>query len=138
MIEDEDNNDEFVEDAAVTEEITEDAASKQSVRKRERKLDKLKRESVEFWRSVFSSEVGRREMYNLLRTAGAFEEKFACGPNGFPQPEATWFHAGAHSFGQRLFQSWTVMDREGVFLMLDEHDPRFAKPKYAETKRESE
>ena len=36
---------------------------------------------------------GRQEMWGLLQAAHAFEERFACGPNGFPQVEATWFHA---------------------------------------------
>lgn len=90
------------------------------------RIEKL--EADAFWKSVFSNAVGRREMWRLLAQLHPFEERFACGPNGFPQPEASWFHAGEQSFGLRLYQSWAQIDRAGVFLMQDEHDPRFAKP----------
>jgi len=132
---DEDINNEFAEDSSISEQPTVDAASRQSLRKRERRIDKERREREQFWRGIFSTEIGRREMYDLLRAAGAFEEKFACGPNGFPQPEATWFHAGSHAFGQRLFNSWAILDRAGVFMMLDENDSRFARSKAPEPKK---
>ena len=137
MIGDEDDpNNEFVEDAQATEERTVDASSKQSLRKRERKRDRALREKDIFWKQVFSSEVGRREMFDILTQCHAFEERFACGPNGFPQPEATWFHAGEQAVGQRLFQSWCILDRAGAFAMLDECDPRFFKSKIAKKDNE--
>jgi hypothetical protein len=104
----------------------------------ERKLNKQEREQLEarkFWKAAFSTPVGRRELWGILQATHAFEERFACGPNGFPQTEATWFHAGQQAFGQRLFLSWQVFDPEGVFLMQQEHDARFARPKPQKRRR---
>jgi hypothetical protein len=103
------------------------AADERAIKKRISKARRSQIEAERFWKSVFADEIGRREMWGILQAAHAFEERFACGPNGFPQPEATWFQAGIQSVGQRLFQSWMLLDREGVFLMLDEHDPRFTR-----------
>lgn len=108
---------------------TVDASSVRTVRKRVREAERQEREKQAFWKAVFANPVGRREMWAILNESHAFEERFACGPNGFPQVEATWFHAGEQSLGQRLYQSWVILDRAGVFLMQDEHDPRFPKPK---------
>ena len=115
-----------------------DAADIRSYRKQRNTAEFRKRQAQEFWQRVFADPIGRREMWGILQSAHTFEERFACGPSGFPQPEATWFEAGIQSYGQRLFQSWTVLDREGVFLMLDEHDPRFVKPKPAKKLREDD
>jgi hypothetical protein len=70
-------------------------------RKRTRSRAELK-ESEEFWQRVFADPVGRREVWRLLQAGHCFEERFACGPNGFPQTEATWFHAGEQAFVQPL------------------------------------
>lgn len=82
-----------------------------------------------FWRSVLADPVGRRELWNILGVeAHAFEVKLACGPNGFPQGEATWLALGEQMLGQRIYQTLQLVDFEGAFLMLAEHDPRFKKP----------
>lgn len=81
-----------------------------------------------FWTQVFAHPIGRREMWGVLQSAHAFEERFACSPTGFPDPNATWFHAGEQALGLRLFMSWQVMAPEGVFAMQMEHDHRFPKP----------
>jgi hypothetical protein len=111
-----------------------DAADARSYRKQRNTAEFRKRQAQEFWQRVFADPIGRREMWGILQEAHAFEERFACGPSGFPQPEATWFQAGIQSLGQRLFQSWTILDRAGVFMMLDEFDPRFVKPKPAKNR----
>lgn len=116
-------------DELPSEQPTVDAASREGVRKQERRQDREEREATEFWRTVFADPVGRREMWRLLRDLHPFEERFACGPSGFPQPEATWFEAGKQAVGLHLYHHWTRVAREGVLMMLDEHDPRFAKPK---------
>ena len=67
-------------------------------------------------------------MWGVLEALKAFEVNFACGPNGFPQAEATWFNAGVSNSGQRLFLSWLKIARPGVLAMLDEHHRDFAKP----------
>ncbi len=106
------------------------AASVKSVRDQKQKAILAKGRGAAFWKRVLEDPDGRKEIYDLLKQAGTFEERFACGPSGFPQVEATWFHAGEQAMGMRLFQSLIVVDRANVFLMMDEHDPRFARPKY--------
>src|ERR1035437_10385715 len=90
-----------------------------------------------FWQKIFDDPVGRAEMWGILQQAGTFDDRFGVGPNGFPQPEASWFHMGARSLGIRLFQSWVVLARDGVFLMQDEHDPRFTRPKMPQVRKSS-
>ena len=94
-----------------------------------RSRDKQKREQQEedsFWRSVLNDKTGRRVMWHFVNTVcHGFTPPFKCGPNGFPQPEATWFRAGQYALGQGWYQHWMQHDRDGVLLMLDEHDPRF-------------
>lgn len=106
-----------------------DAASPKQLRNKERRLAREARETQEFWSSVFATPVGRREMWKLLTSAHTFDERFACGPNGFPQPEATWFQAGEQSFGQRVYRTWARDHRVEVLLMHDENDPAFVKAK---------
>ena len=97
-----------------------------SLKKQNTRTKIHEREARTFWKSVFATEVGRREMWRLIQASHAFEERFACGPTGFPDPLATWFQAGEQALGQRIYDSWTIFDHEGVFLMRAEHDPRFA------------
>lgn len=108
--------------------VTEDASSKKRYRKKVREQKVSDMEASEFWRQVLAHPVGRREIWALLESCHTFEERFACGPSGFPQPEATWFHAGEQAFGMRLYHSLIIHDRSGVFLMQDEYDTRFPKP----------
>lgn len=98
-----------------------------------RSRDRIKREAQEeesFWRAVFNDKTGRRTMWRLLQDdCHGFTPPFACGPNGFPQPEATWFQAGQYTIGQRLAQRWQQMAAEGYALMMTENDPRYVKAK---------
>ena len=96
--------------------------------RKENAVELERRETEEFWKAVFASPVGRREVWQLLQSCHTFEERFACGPNGFPQPEATWFHAGEQSFGLRLYQKLMRLDRAGLGIMHDEYDSAFIKP----------
>lgn len=109
--------------------VNDDAASAKGIENKQRRIAREQREALEFWRSVFATEVGRREMFAILQSAHTFEDRFACGPNGFPQPEATWFQAGEHAFGQRLYLTWSKNHRAEVLLMHDENDTRFADKK---------
>lgn len=111
-------------------ELAPSAASPGAVRRQKdaQRLALLERER--FWKGVLADPVGRRELWQLIGIeAHAFEQRFGCSPNGFPDQQATWFHLGEQMLGQRLYQSLALLDRAGVFLMQDEHDPRFAKPK---------
>lgn len=104
--------------------------------KRQRQSQRRRRkEAVEFWGAVFANPVGRREMWAILEEAHAFEERFACGPNGYPQPDATWLNAGEQRFGFRLFRSWLRVCPDGVMLMIREHDPLVGDPKFRRTNR---
>ena len=103
------------------------------IRRQRKRVDNDAEQASKFWRDVFSTQIGRREMWGLLRAAQSdgspFTPPFVCGPNGFPQSEATWFRAGQYALGQSFYQHWMQNARDGVFLMLDEHDPRFATPR---------
>ena len=112
-----------------------DAGSRKGYVKKLNAIEQRQIEAQKFWEWAFQSDIGRRELWGILKEAHAFGEHFACGPNGFPQPEATWFHAGEQSLGMRLFLSWQVLSPEGVRLMLLEHDPRFKKPAAPKPKR---
>lgn len=117
------------EGAEAAEPLNDDAASRTGLESKRRRISREQREGLEFWRGVFASPVGRREMFAILQSAHTFEDRFACGPNGFPQPEATWFQAGEHAFGQRLYLTWSKNHRVEVLLMHDENDARFADKK---------
>ena len=104
-----------------------DAGDPAAVGKRATALKLRAKESERFWQAVFASKVGRREMFGLLRDCGAFETTFACGPNGFPQPEATWFKAGQAEFGRRMRDTWVVTHTAAFALMLAENSHDHAK-----------
>jgi len=106
-----------------TPEGTEDTVAGERGRLRgQRRRQAVEREEARrFWREVFASEIGRREMWGLLQAAHTFSPVFACGPNGFPQAEATWYEAGQQGFGQRLWRTWLQFDPEGVVRMMQEN-----------------
>lgn len=111
------------------EQPTVDAGSPKAVRKRLTKLQVQQREDQRFWEGVFQSEIGRRCMWNLLSAGHPFDTRFACGPNGFPQTEATWFHAGEQDFALRMYQKWLADFPLEIMQMHREHDHRFARKK---------
>lgn len=103
-----------------------DAGEPAQVKKRESKSKLRQRQSDAWWAKLLADPVGRREMWGIVQTeCHAFDERFACGPNGFPQPEATWFEAGRQSIGQRIYQTMFMRDPAGTMLMLAENDSRF-------------
>lgn len=105
------------------------AADPKRVKRQQRRSSREKREGDEFWRGVFSTDVGRREMWRILVAAGYRSERFGATATGFPDPNATWFRAGIQSVSRHLFDEWQALDYEGVYLMLVENDPKFAKAK---------
>lgn len=114
------------------------AAEPRSLKRARTKAKLREEEAADFWRRALGSEVGRRELWGVLQSAHAFEERFACGPNGFPQPEATWFEAGQQALGFRLYRSWMRLAPEGVTLMMTENDPALAAmagPKQSRSRR---
>lgn len=110
------------------EQETVSADSPETERKRKSRIKREFDEAVQFWSDCLKSQIGRRELWKLLQSAHTFEDRFACGPNGFPQVEATWFQAGEKAFGQRLWLTLQKYDLAGIMLMHSEHDDRLAKP----------
>lgn len=104
------------------------AADPTAMRVAREKREEYAAQAERFWRGVLADPVGRREMWALIESAHTFEQRFACGPNGTPQPEATFFHHGEQSFGLRFYLKLQFLDREGVWRMQDEHDPRYRSP----------
>lgn len=102
------------------------AADPVAIKRARRRVKKSDDEAGDFWREVFSTPVGRREMWGILDNGGAFSERFATGPNGFPQPEATWCQAGEQRFAFRLYLSWMRLCPDGVALMLGENHKAIA------------
>lgn len=118
------------EEAGDDHDLAPSAADPQALRDQRRRKALADKERARFWKGVLADPVGRRELWQIIGVEGhAFEQRFGCSPNGFPDQQATWFHLGEQMLGQRLYQSLALLDRPGVFLMQDEHDPRFAKPK---------
>ena len=115
---------------AVSSEVPADdaAVEPKAYRAKQRDAEQRDMERAKFWRDVLAGEIGRREIFALLTDAHAFEERFACGPNGFPDPHATFFHAGEQAFGHRLFLTVLKYDRARTLLMLEENDARLARP----------
>lgn len=110
-------------------ELIPNAADPESLKKtRVRKLNEAEKVR-DWWRQALSTATGRAVVWALLDEAGTFRDEFSCGPNGFPQPDATWFKAGQKSFGQRLYRTLMVHDFSLVHQMHTEHDAAFAKPK---------
>lgn len=100
-----------------------DVAQEKLLRKQRREAREVQR----FWTSVLATKTGRAEIWRLLDEAGTFRTEFACGPTGFPDPNATFFKLGQSTWGMRLYQDLLVWDRQGVMRVHDEHDHRFVK-----------
>lgn len=105
--------------------VADPVSTKQARRRGQREDDKR----ALFWKAVFADKIGRAEMWGILQSGHAFEERFATGPNGFPQPEASWCEAGEQRLAFRLYLSWLRLAPEGVALMLSENHPALAEAK---------
>lgn len=99
------------------------AANPAQLKRRRTRIKLAEEQARTFWRQVFSTEIGRREMWGILESGHAFDERFLAGPTGFPQTEATWCQAGEQRLAFRLYRSWMCLDPDGVALMLRENDP---------------
>ena len=119
--------DDSEDDTRLDDEGADDLSAPAARKRRSQKIRFREKQVQEFYQRVFADPVGRAVMWEILQACHFRETKFACGPNGFPQPEATWFHAGEQAVGDRLFNTWRRHDRDGVLLMEDEHDPQFAR-----------
>ena len=92
-----------------------------------KKREEAQREK--FWKDVFSSEVGRREMWGLLSKLHPFQVMAGTTPVGMADERMTWMHLAEQLVGQHLFQEWFNMEPELVLQMRAENDKRFQKAK---------
>ena len=96
-------------------------------------------ESNRFWQGLLADRRGRREIYKLVaEQLHAFEDRFVSGPTGFPDPNATWFAAGAQAAGLRIYQRLLMLDPVAVATMHAENDPRWQLAKAAAAPAEGE
>lgn len=106
---------------------TGDGASVQKEKRRRTAALRAKDEDDKFWRDALSTLVGRRCLWRHLVEANLGKTTFVCGPNGFPDSNGTWFEAGKRAVADRLFADLQILDHMGVYLMLCENDPAYAK-----------
>lgn len=99
-----------------------DAASRKGTKRQREALQKHQDLVAAFWQQVLADPVGRAEVWRILSSGGAFRAPFACGPNGFPQPEATWFKAGQQALVLGEYHRLMRYDLAGVRQMLSESD----------------
>ena len=101
------------------------SAERRKLSRKQAKADRDREEEDGFWRTSLASPIGRRALFKLMQQEGLFEQPFACGPNGFPQPEATWFKAGRQSVIRDLHSRLQMLDHGAVYDMLCENHPAF-------------
>lgn len=107
-----------------------DAANPKLAAEQRKRNETYARRRETFWRNVLADPVGRKEIWDIIGVeCHAFEIKRACGPNGFPDDNGTQAATAEQLLGQRLYQTLQMVDFEGAWLMLAEHDSRFPKPK---------
>lgn len=100
------------------------AADPKSIRRKAlRNKDRVKRKQA-WYRAQLQSEDGRREIWSLLVSTGCFDSPFMCGPNGFPQPDATMLALGAAKWGLTLYHALIRFDPASVIAMHAENDTR--------------
>jgi hypothetical protein len=112
-----------------------DSGTKRGHKRQLRKADLALEEERRFWEAVFGDTVGRRCMWKLLAQAHPFETSFGVSGGLVLDQYATWFEAGKQGLGMKLFQDWLMLARDGVLLMLDENEPRFAAAASAKKRR---
>lgn len=105
------------------------AASPRGIRRQIRRKETADEKSRRFWETMLADPVGRTEVWGLLEAAGWRAQAFEVTPTGFPSVEATWFKAGQREYGLWLYHKLSAIAPDGVRLMIEEHDPRFVKPK---------
>lgn len=100
--------------------------AKKQKAKAKRETDQQIVENKVFWSQCLSVPYGRRILWQILHDDLHFEEVRFGTVGAFQLNEkSTWMALGEQLYGQRLFNSLLQYDRDGVYLMLDENDPRF-------------
>lgn len=82
--------------------------------------------AARFWASLLETEAGREEIWKLLVELGTFRLPFDVTDSAQPYEQVTWFNLGQKQAGECLLKNRLFINaRDGVFKMLDEHDPAF-------------
>lgn len=102
---------------------------KRERRARESVAEKDRRELAAWLSKQLADPIGRKFLWGLLEASDAFSIQLGFGPHGHPHPEGSWLNLGRHEFGQRLYHSWSALDRAGTLSLMDEFHPHFPKPK---------
>lgn len=95
------------------------AADPKRLARQKNRASREEEESRTFWRAVFASQSGRREMWRILGMGHAFEERFSADGSS----EKTWIMAGEQRLAFRLYRMWQALDFDGAALMQRENDP---------------
>lgn len=102
-----------------------EATSGRGLKKRENRIKREAREAREFWVGVLKDPIGRRELWRLFcgpNGGHAFETRFAAGPAGFPDSNATWYERGVQDFALRAYRYWITLDPAAVVAMHKENE----------------
>lgn len=75
-----------------------------------------------FLRDLIANPLFRKWLWTKLQSFNTFGHTFAATPTGFPDPNATWFHAGIKAAGWSLWEEFdnlsplhaSMMRREGL------------------------
>ena len=102
-----------------------DAAHPARRKRNANRAEREREEELAFWRGIFDSTVGRREMWRLLNAGHPFETRFMVSPGGTPDSLATWHAKGEQDFALRMYHAWMRLCPEQIIRMHQEHDPRF-------------
>lgn len=122
MIDDPDNED--LDNRRIDADVDNDL-EQQRVARRQTKIEREQAEEDKHWRQQLASKVGRRALYKMFAQGKLWETPFAVGPNGFPQPDATWYQAGERELVRRIHDKLQILDHASIYLMMCENDPRF-------------
>jgi hypothetical protein len=105
------------------------AADEKGIRRQKTKSTRAKNEAAEFWKLVFESPVGRREMWGILQNGDAFGERYKVAADGSYDPVLAARHAGEQALAFRLYLTWMKFAPGSVALMVQENDPQMVAQK---------
>lgn len=107
----------------ITDPGTVNVADPASVKAAQRRGKRREDDATLFWRTVLADPIGRREMWQILQSGGAFDQRYGVTANGSPEPIETQRQEGEQRFSFRLYLSWLRLDPEGMAQMMREHHP---------------
>lgn len=113
-------------DAGATDQ-TPSAVDQRDMAKQEQKARHRSKQIEKFWTTVLTMPGAQDALWDFLAWAGTFEDRFACGPNGFPQPDASWHNAGKRSAGEYWRDKLMAHNPEAYIEFLKGRHPSFPK-----------